>query len=69
MNFKDIFLCRISKQQVDQYFVILFYGVYRVVTFVESEGGAVIASGLGCEDQHITAQWATEFQSCREKRM
>lgn len=50
--------------------MILFYGVYRVVTFVESEGGAVIASGLGCEDQRITAQWATtEFQSCREKRM
>lgn len=34
---------------------------------METEGRVLIAGGLGSEDH--TAQWATEFQSCREKRM
>lgn len=43
--------------------MILFYGVHRGVTFVGTEGRAVIASGLGREDQPITAQWLQTFRT------
>lgn len=45
------------------YFVILFYGVHRGVTFVGTEGRAGIASGLGHEDQRISAQWLQTFRT------
>lgn len=43
--------------------MILFYSVRRGATFVGTEGRAVIGSGLGCEDQRITAQWLQSFRT------
>lgn len=44
---------------MDQYFMFLFYAMHGGVTFVETEGGVLRASGLGSKDQSLTAQWAT----------
>lgn len=43
--------------------MILFYSVRRGATFAGTEGRAVIDSGLGCEDQRITAQWLQSFRT------